>query len=108
MSQHDSTHPFYFPDSLALARFGEAGPQPQFLLDSQRLKVLVAGLNPGQRIPPHAEALAVYHVLAGNGVMTIDGDSLPIGPGSTVIALDGATRGLVAETPLVFLAAKAG
>jgi quercetin dioxygenase-like cupin family protein len=46
-------------------------------------------------------------VLAGRGVMTVDGEPLPVGPGSTVIALEGATRGLVAETPLVFLAAKA-
>jgi quercetin dioxygenase-like cupin family protein len=108
MSLPDATHAFYFPDSLALVRFGKTGPQPQFLLDSQRLKVLLAGLAPGQQIPPHAEALAVYHVLAGRGVMTVDGEPLPVGPGSTIIALEGATRGLVAETPLVFLAAKAG
>ncbi len=108
MTHHDPSRVLYFPDSQALARFGEAGPQPQFLLDSQRLTVLIAGLAAGQQIPPHPEALAMYHVLAGSGMMTIDGERLAVGPGSTVIALDGATRGLVAETPLIFLAAKAG
>jgi hypothetical protein len=34
MSLPDATHAFCFPDSLALVRFGETGPQPQFLLDS--------------------------------------------------------------------------
>ena len=53
MSPPDATHAFYFPDTEALARFGEASPQPQFLLDSQRLKVLVAGLaRPASRSRP--------------------------------------------------------
>ena len=40
--------------------------------------------------------------------MTVNGDQLAVGPGSTVIVLEGATRGLRAETQLVFLAAKVG
>ena len=108
MSHPASPQALHFTDSQALARFGEFGPQPQFLLDSQRLKVLVAGLTPGQQIPSHVETLAMYHILAGAGTMTVNGDQLAIGPGSTVIILDGATRGLHADTQLIFLAAKVG
>lgn len=103
-----SLPPTHFPDTVALARFGETGPQPQFLLDSEHFKALVAGLAPGQRIPPHPEALALYHFLSGSGMMTVDGRDIPVVAGSTVIALAGASRGIHAETHLVFLAAKSG
>ena len=108
MSHPASPQALHLADSQALARFGEFGPQPQFLLDSQRLKVLVAGLTPGQEIPSHAESLAMYHILTGAGTMTVNGDQLTVSPGSTVIVLDGATRGLRADTQLIFLAAKVG
>lgn len=100
--------PTHFPDTAALARFNDAGPQPQFLLDSEHFKALVAGLTPGQRIPPHPEALSIYHFLSGSGVMTVDGRDIAVTAGSTVIALAGTSRGIRAETPLVFLAAKSG
>lgn len=96
----------HFTDTASLARFGDYGPQPQFLIDSEHFKALVAGLAPGQQIPPHPEALALYYFLSGSGVMIIDGNELPVAAGSTVIALAGVARGIRAETPLIFLAAK--
>lgn len=96
----------HFPDTAALAKFGDAGPQPQVLADSAHFKVLVVGLNPGQQIPPHPGDQAMYHFLAGSGVMTVEGEAFAVAPGSTVIAQEGATRTIRAETALVFLAAK--
>ncbi len=97
----------HFPDTVSLAQFGDAGPQPQFLIDSEHFKALVAGLSPGQHIAHLTpKALALYHFLSGSGVMTVDGKEIPVAAGSTVIVLAGAARGIRAETSLVFLAAK--
>ncbi len=43
-----------------LALFAAASPRPQFQVDSEKLKGLVAALEPGQCIPIHSEVLAVY------------------------------------------------
>lgn len=96
----------YFPDTQALAKFGDAGPQPQILADSEHFRVLVVGLNPGQIIPAHPGDRAMYHFLTGSGVMTVDGEPFAVAPGSTVIAQEGATRNIRADTRLIFLAAK--
>lgn len=108
MSTPSSPKAFLFSDTQAFVQYGETGPQPQFLFDSQRLKVVLAGLAPGQRIPVHAESLAMYHFLAGAGAMTVGDDQFSVCAGSTVIVLDGAARGLQADTHLTFLAAKVG
>lgn len=82
------------------------GPQPQFINEGPDLKVILAGLEQGQRLPPHPENQAVYHFLEGAGTMTVDGESFAVKPGSTVITPAGATRGLIAESRLSFLAVK--
>ncbi|MCB0044499.1 MAG: cupin domain-containing protein [Caldilineaceae bacterium] len=96
----------FFADTAAQAVFGETGPQPRFLLDSNAFKVLVAGLQPGQMIPVHPESAAVYHFLSGTGTMTVDGVTHVVQPGATIITLNGASRGMKAESQLIFLAAK--
>lgn len=98
----------FFPAVHELAVFDGDGPQPQFLFDSEKLKVLVAGLEPGQQIPAHIETLAVYHFLAGEGVMTVNDEEFAVTAGSTVITPTGAARGMHASSRLVFLAAKSG
>ncbi len=100
--------PLFFPDTAGQALFDAAGPRPQFLVDSAKLAVVVAGLEPGQQIPPHPEAMAVYHFLAGEGVMTVEGQPFAVTAGATVIAPPGSARGLHAESRLIFLAAKSG
>lgn len=91
-----------------LAVFDAAGPRPQFLVDGEKLKVLVAALEPGQRIPAHPEGLAIYYFIEGDGVMTVNDDTFAVKAGAAVIAPPGASRGLEASVRLVFLAAKAG
>ena len=70
------------------------GPQPQMLMANDEVKIIVGGLEPGQKIPEHKEATAMYHFL------------LAVGPGATVVMPEGTSRGMEAETRLAFLAAR--
>lgn len=97
-----------YPDWKDLVTFASDGPKPHHLLKTEQLTALVAGLEAGQKIPPHSEAQAIYHFLEGTGWMIVDGQRFPVKPGSTVVVPHGASRGMEAETQLVFLAAKAG
>ena len=97
-----------FPNWQDIVVYSPEGPQPQFLLGAEQFKVLMVGLEAGQRIPAHPEGLAMYHFLAGTGTMTVNGETLPVQAGDTVITPAGASRGIVAETKLAFLAAKPG
>ena len=108
MTQTTTMPTICYPAVAELAVFDGDGLRPQFLLDTEKLKVIVAGLEPGQQIPAHAETLAVYHFLAGEGIMTVDDEELAVTAGSTVITPAGARRGMRATSRLTFLAAKTG
>jgi quercetin dioxygenase-like cupin family protein len=86
--------------------YSSDGPQPQILMVNDEVKIIVAGLEPGQKIPEHSEAAAMYHFLEGTGRMLVDGESLEVGPGATVVMPEGAVRGMEAETRLAFLATR--
>lgn len=94
------------PDWKEKVVYATGGPQPQIVLEEARYKVILAGLEPGQRIPSHPEAAAVYHFLEGNGWMQVNDERKAVGPGSTVITAQGASRGVEAETRLAFLAVR--
>ncbi len=96
----------YYPDAKAKAVFSADGPQPQILYTEGQLKVITVGLQAGQKIPVHPEGLAVYTFLEGNGWMIVDGERLAVAPGSVVITLAGAGRGVEAESQLIFVAAR--
>ena len=59
--------PILYPDWKATAVFSAAGPQPQILAELDKLKVILGGLEAGQRIPHHPEGLAMYYFLDGTG-----------------------------------------
>jgi quercetin dioxygenase-like cupin family protein len=86
--------------------FSEEGPQPQALFDDGQLKVVLAGLQPGQSIPQHPEGRSVFHFLEGKGVMTVDDQPVEVGAGTTLVLEDGTRRGIQAETRLAFLATR--
>lgn len=86
--------------------FGEDRPNPQTMIENNRVRVIIAGLKPGQRIPVHPEAAAVYHFLEGQGMMTVDDRQFPVQPGTVIVMDDGAKRGLLAETQIVFMAVR--
>lgn len=98
----------YTPDWHDVVSYSAPGPTPRLLVDEPDLRVLVAGLEPGGRIPPHAERRAVYQALAGEGFLFLDGVALPFREGAVVVAPDGATRGIEAVTRLAFMAVRIG
>ncbi len=100
------TEAMLFSDWREMVVFSTAGPQPQVLMMGEKAKVIVAGLEPGQVIPPHAEGAAVYHFLEGEGWMFVDGEKLVVGQGATVTMPEGTVRGMEAQTRLVFLATR--
>ena len=98
----------FIPHWRDLVTFAAPGPQPTLLRDDADVRVLLAGLEPGGRVPAHPERLAVYHVLEGRGSMVVDDDTFALQPGATVIAPRGSRRGFEAETRLAFLAVRVG
>lgn len=97
-----------FTDWHEFVRFSSPGPQPTILHETDTFRALVAGLEPGGRILPHPERLALYHVLEGTGTMLVDGERHALRPGTTVIVPAGASRGIEAATRLAFLAVRVG
>ncbi|MCA9915494.1 MAG: 4Fe-4S binding protein [Anaerolineae bacterium] len=104
--KENSMKPVFYPNWQEKVIFSPEGPQPQLLAESEKLKVIIGSLDVGQKIPPHPEALAVYHFLEGTGWMTVDDERHPVRAGATVITPEGAKRGVEAETRLVFLATR--
>ena len=96
----------YFPDVKSKVIFSAQGAQPQRLYTKGQLKVITAGLEAGQKIPIHPEGLAIYTFLEGKGWMIVDGERLVVGPGACVVTQAGASRGIEADSRLVFLAAR--
>ncbi len=108
MSTHVIMPPIYYADARQQVEYRPEGPQPQFVLDGDQTKVLLAGLEPGQRIPVHPEGMALYTILEGRGSMQVGEEEFPLGPGAVIIVPAGAARGMIAETRLSFVAARFG
>ncbi len=95
-----------FPDWKEKVAFSAEGPRPQVLEENDRVKVVLAGLEPGQKIPEHPENLGVYYFLEGQGWMIVDGERIAVKQGAIVIVPQGAKRGMEAETRLAFIATR--
>ena len=95
-----------YPDWRAKVVYSPNGPQPQILAEEGNFKVLLAGLEPGQKILLHPEGVAVYHFLEGSGWMMVDDRRFEIKPGATIITPGGAARGMEATSRLAFIAAR--
>lgn len=86
--------------------YSTEGPQPQPLMVNEKVKIIIAGLEPGQTIPEHEEAAAMYHFLEGSGWMIVDGQRLAVSAGATVTMPEDTVRGMEAKTRLAFLATR--
>lgn len=95
-----------YPDWREKVMYSAEGPHPQPLMADDKVKIVVAGLEPGQKIPPHPEAAAMYHILEGSGWMLVNDERFPINQGATVVMPAGTVRGMEAETRLAFLATR--
>jgi quercetin dioxygenase-like cupin family protein len=100
------TQAVLYPNWRDKVVYSAEGPQPQPLLVSEKVKIIVAGLEPGQLIPAHPEAAAMYHFLEGDGWMIVNEARLPVTQGATVVMPAGTVRGIEAETRLAFLATR--
>lgn len=98
----------HIPDWRSVITYSSPGPTPRLLVDEPDLRVLVAGLEPGGRIPPHPAPRAVYHALDGEGVVVLDGERLSFGAGTIIVAPEGSTRGIEAVSRLAFMAVRLG
>src|SRR5512143_606963 len=94
-----------YPDWLTQVVYSPQGPQPQTLAEEGKFKVVLAGLEAGQKIPLHPEGVAMYHFLEGSGWMLVDDRRFEITPGATIITPGGASRGMEATSRPAFLAA---
>jgi quercetin dioxygenase-like cupin family protein len=88
--------------------FSAEGPKPQVLLESPRFRVVLVGLEAGQRIPPHPAPEAVYQVLDGSGTMLVGGERIAVEAGSLVVVPSGVARGFEATTRLAFAGSRGG
>ena len=70
--------------------FSAPGPQPQVLLEDDKVKVVVVGLEPGGQIPVHAGGSGVYHFLEGAGQMVVGDETFAVQAGATLVIPDGA------------------
>lgn len=86
--------------------YGDVRPNPQTMIENERVRVIVAGLEVGQQIPVHPEAAAVYHILEGEGVMTVDDKEFFVQSGSVIVVNENSKRGLTAQKKLAFLAVR--
>jgi quercetin dioxygenase-like cupin family protein len=88
--------------------FSPEGPQPQPLVVNSKLKSVLVGLEPGQKVPVHPAPTAVYHFLDGSGWMIVNNQRLPVQTGATIVVPKGMLRGIEAETQLSFLGTHSG
>ncbi|MCC6147875.1 MAG: hypothetical protein IT308_09950 [Anaerolineaceae bacterium] len=93
-----------YPDWKEKVIYPAEGAQPQTLAENETFKALVAGLEAGQKIPPHPATIGIYHFLEGSGVMVVNQERIAVKAGTTVITADGDSRGVEAETRLAFIA----
>ena len=71
----------YYPNPLEKIVFSPDGPQPQPLFTDGQVKIIVVGLEAGQKIPVHPEGLTLFQFLEGKGVMVVDGVRLSVEAG---------------------------
>lgn len=96
------------PDWREKVVFSSKVPRPQPLIAGPTLKSVIVGMEPGQAIITHPGPAAVYHFLEGIGRMLVDGETLPVRAGATVVVPDGAERSIEADTRLAFLGTHSG
>ncbi len=95
--------PLLVPNWREKIVFSAEGPQPQILVETDKLKSVLVGLEPGQKLPPHPGSVGVYHFLEGTGWMIVDDARFPVKAGATMVVPADAKRGIEAVTRLAFI-----
>lgn len=85
--------------ATTLARFDRERLAPVTLFQNEHVRVLVAGLEPGQEIPLHAPAVDLVVVVAeGDGELYAGGRVRPLHPGDVAVVPAGQMRGIRARS----------
>ena len=95
-----------YPNWREQVVFSAQGAQPRVLFETDKFKVVIAGLEPGQKIPPHPEGAGIYHFLEGTRWMLVGEERLAVQAGATVLSPAGVPRGMEAATRLAFIATR--
>jgi quercetin dioxygenase-like cupin family protein len=101
------TQKLLYPSWKEFVVFSAGNPKPQILMEAENLKVVLVGLEAGNKIPMHSGPASTHHFLEGTGYMIVNNERLPVKAGATVVVPDGATRGVEADTRLAFLGVQA-
>jgi quercetin dioxygenase-like cupin family protein len=91
------------PDWRDTVSYSAAGPGVTLLHESDELKVVLVGLEPGQALPPHPGPAASFQVLSGEGVIAVDDEQVSVTAGAIVVVPSGALRSVRAVSRLAFL-----
>jgi quercetin dioxygenase-like cupin family protein len=87
-----------------LAAFQEQHFNPIGLAQSERMKLVLVCLEPGQSIPPHEPAVDMaLVVIEGEGTLISGEQEQPLGPGSIGFVPAGMRRGVKAATRMIAL-----
>ncbi len=87
-----------WPNWQQAVQYSQDGPGVTLLHRSERLKVLLVGLEPGQALPPHPGPEASFSFLGGRGIMLIGDEEIEVGAGSFAVVSEGEARSVRATT----------
>ncbi|MBI4294779.1 MAG: cupin domain-containing protein [Chloroflexi bacterium] len=89
----------------ALRRFDSQRFVSQLIHDSEKARVALFCLEPGQEVPPHsASSEVVFMVVEGKGQVVVGNDQVAVEAGSLVVGPPLVPHGLKAEERLVVVA----
>ena len=92
----------YFESLADEAPIPARGILSQTLSNDGGVEFIMFGFAPGEKLSEHTSARpAIIHVLAGEGDLTVDGDSHPARPGAWLRMMPNTRHSLVARTPLL-------
>lgn len=94
--------------AIQLARFQEFDAQrvvSKLLHDSERCRVVLFCLEPGQEVPPHqSTSEVIFYGVAGRGKVLVDAEEIAMESGTVVVCPPRLPHGLKAETRTTILA----
>jgi quercetin dioxygenase-like cupin family protein len=96
-----------YPNWQEVVQYGDMGPDPQKIIETDNFRAVIVGLKAGQKIPAHPAPTSTYHFFAGTGTLFVNGVPFAVQAGATIVVPDGATRSIEAETQLAFLGTQA-
>ena len=61
----------YYPNWREIVVYSETQPKPHVLVETDKYKAVIGGLEPGGKMPAHPEGPAIFHFLEGTGRIAV-------------------------------------